>query len=459
MSLQRTFTRVVARQKDQFYLAAWRWHFYAALYVIPFLLMLAITGTVMIYANIFEDRYGLQRDVSVGAQLLAVSEQARIAQAAVPGSQLVQYISPGHVAQAAIFNVKAEKNMLVTVDPYTGVVLGVSAKGGSLYALMDDIHGTLLLGDFGDRLIEIAASLALVLVITGLYMWWPRDGRSFFFAMLPNLRLRGRALMSELHVSVGVWMSVILVLFLVTGLAWTGVWGGKMMQAWSSFPAEKWDNVPLSDSSHATLNDSGIAEIPWGLEQTKLPLSKGAAGAKLSLDHVVSYARTLGFKEQFRINLPTDHQGVYTLSADSMDGDTSNPMGDRTLHIDQYTGEVLASATFDDYSLFAKFMAVGTAFHMGYMGLWNFALNVIFCLAMVFLSISGIVMWWQRRPANVKRLVAPQLPADFPLWKGAVTLMLVIALAFPMAGLTFAVVFVFDWLIISRVKPLARALR
>ena len=33
------------------------------------------------------------------------------------------------------------------------------------------------------------------------------------------------------------------------------------------------------------------------------------------------------------------------------------------------------------------------------MGLWNTVLNTLFCLAIIFLAISGVVMWWMRRPA------------------------------------------------------------
>jgi hypothetical protein len=35
----------------RFYLTAWRWHFYAGLYVAPFLIMLAITGTARMHSR------------------------------------------------------------------------------------------------------------------------------------------------------------------------------------------------------------------------------------------------------------------------------------------------------------------------------------------------------------------------------------------------------------------------
>ena len=74
-------------------------------------------------------------------------------------------------------------------------------------------------------------------------------------------------------------MSVVLLVFLVSGLSWAGIWGGKMVQAWSTFPAEKWDAVPLSDKTHADMNHAATKEVPWGLEQTPLPESGSTAGA------------------------------------------------------------------------------------------------------------------------------------------------------------------------------------
>ena len=43
-------------------------------------------------------------------------------------------------------------------------------------ALANDVHGTLMIGNTGDWLIEAAASLALLLIATGIYLHWPRNG-------------------------------------------------------------------------------------------------------------------------------------------------------------------------------------------------------------------------------------------------------------------------------------------
>ena len=75
-----------------------------------------------------------------------------------------------------------------------------------------------------------------------------------------------------------------------------------------------------------------------------------------------------------------------------MSNDSANPLSDRTVHVDQYTGKILANVGFADYGAAGKAMAVGIAFHEGDMGLWNLALVTVFCLSIIFLSVSGFVI-------------------------------------------------------------------
>ena len=80
------------------------------------------------------------------------------------------------------------------------------------------------------------------------------------------------------------------------------------------------------------------------------------------------------------------------------------------------------------------------------------------CLSVLLLCVSGIVMWWKRRPAAAARLAAPPMPKDMPVWQGAIFVGLAVSLAFPMAGLTLLTVIVLDLLLLSRLPGLKRAL-
>ena len=103
-------------------------------------------------------------------------------------------------------------------------------------------------------------------------------------------------------------------------------------------------------------------------------------------------------------------------------------------------------------------MAVGIALHMGLLGLWSVLANTVFCLAVLFLSISSLVLWWKRRPSRAGRIGAPPAPANMPLWQGAVLVGAAISIAFPLAGITLVTVLALDYLILSRIGFLKRAL-
>ncbi|TPI64296.1 PepSY domain-containing protein [Mesorhizobium sp. B3-1-3] len=455
-------TATLATQPDvavstRLYRAIWRWHFYAGLYVIPFLLVLACTGLIMVYGNSIETFLGAKHYVAPVGERASYEAQSQAAVAAISGGALKLMVVPKEDDRATVFIVNGNgKDNVVAVDPHGAKALDTIVKDDTWFYWADNIHGTLLLGDVGDRLIEVAAGLGIVLILTGLYMWWPRNGRSLGKVLFPNLSARGRSFWKEIHVSLGFYISIVLFFFLLSGLSWTGIWGTKIMQAWSTFPAAKWDNVPLSDKTHASMNHGAMKEVPWALEQTPMPMSGSQAGSaglqmgSVNLDTVAAYARANGFTEQFRINAPQDDGGVYTISADSMDADTKNPFGDRTVHIDRYTGKILADVRFADYGLAGKAMAVGIALHQANLGWWNTALNVLFCLSVIAMALSGVVMWWKRRPTG--RLGAPLYPKNYRAPVAIIVIALAVSALFPLTGIAIVVFAIIDCLVPKRFK-------
>lgn len=464
------------------YFAVWRWHFYAGLYVVPFLIMLATTGLIMLWTSWLYGQNGERTSVTA-ALPVAVSVQAEAARAAVPDGVLKTYVAPLSPTQVAVFRVDgAQGPRAVMVDPGTGEVAGQMAWRGTLYDIASDIHGSLLIGTLGDRLIEIAASLGMVLIVTGVVLWWPRGGTRFRDALLPSLRGGGRAAWRGLHSAVGVWTALVLALFLISGLSWAGIWGERVVQAWSTFPAGKWGSgVPLSDVTHASMNAPGEKSVPWTLEQTPMPASDPHAGHDMAapaapapeagtfidglvpgqapnVDQVASYAAAQNFVGRFQLAFPQGETGVWSITHDSMSNDGPNPAADRTIHIDRYDGRVLADFGYADYGPYAKAMAWGIAIHEGDMGWWAVALNTLFCLAVIGLCVSGIVMWWLRRPVRAGRLFAPPMPRNAARWPVAALIALVPAVLFPLAGLTLLAVLVLDWLVVSRLPGLRRAL-
>ena len=147
---------------NKLYFAIWRWHFYAGLYVIPFLFMLAATGLIMLWISVLSGLGDERMTVTPGGTPMALSALQTAAEAAVPGGTATQYVaplSPGHTAAFAVATDSGKTG--VTLNPYTGEVLHSFPWRAGWYDFANDVHGTLMIGNTGDWLIEAAASLAL----------------------------------------------------------------------------------------------------------------------------------------------------------------------------------------------------------------------------------------------------------------------------------------------------------
>lgn len=457
------------------YSTVWRWHFYAGLFSAPVLIILALTGLgMLLFANI-EGRHGelLYVDVANGQSTLPISSQLNAVEKTLPKANVVQYISPKEKNQVAIFRaVENDKSIMVAVNPYTAEVIKTYPKAEGTYDLMNDIHGDLLIGKKGDYIIETIASFTVLMILTGWYLWWSRQ-KSLKKSLFPQLRNQNtqkntvnKQWWRNTHGATGAWTSVILFFFLISGLAWAGIWGGKMVQAWSQFPAGKWGNppAPVSTPIHASqdkkqdkklthgdvLNAEGAKEVPWVLEQTPMPSSSDFTNSnEITITTINDFAHKSLPDGRFQINFPKGETGVWTISQDSMSYDSKNPMADRTIHLDQYSGKVIADIKYDDYSVFGKFMAVGIALHMGTLGLWSILANALFCLAIIFLCIAGLVMWWKRRPNKAVGL-APPPKRDTQLGFGFALLLFLTAIAFPTAIIAVIFIAVLDFILLSR---------
>jgi len=87
--------------------------------------------------------------------------------------------------------------------------------------------------------------------------------------------------------------------------------------------------------------------------------------------------------------------------------DRSQPTGRFMQVIDAYSGQLLFSSGWDKLPLLSRATAVGIPFHRGEFGLWNQVLLALAALAAIFSVVSGLVMWWLRRPRG--QLAAPPL--------------------------------------------------
>ena len=194
------------------------------------MLLLAITGSIylfkpqldsLMYPNLL---FVPGQDVT---SVLPYSQQLQTVQRAYPNatiSNITPSIAPDRSTEVAITT--ADNELTAFVNPYNGQLLGTRDENQNLQAIIRRLHGELMIGKIGDYLVELAACWGLVLLLTGLYLWLPRNGFSVWGVLLPRLNSTSkRVFWRDLHSVSGFYGAILIAILILTGLTWSGFWG------------------------------------------------------------------------------------------------------------------------------------------------------------------------------------------------------------------------------------------
>lgn len=437
------------------YRAIWRWHFFAGLLVVPFMLNLAVTGSVYLFKDEINDTVFAYRNVVADSpHTLKPSEIVAAATTAVPGSAASSYREAPDGRHSAMVTVSSEKGRtLVFVNPHDGRVLGQVASDEEFNWVVKKIHSLDYFGTWTNRLVEIVGGFALMLVVTGVYLWWPRGRTGGVISVrgAPSERVFWR----DTHAVTGAVAGVMIFFLAATGMPWSGYWGGHV-NAWLTdngygYPAELWDAVPASSkTTHHVVEQPG-----WIVENAPVPESHmhmdHMRAEPIGLDAAVAVAKKAGIAPGFEMAIPGDEKGVYTASI--YPDDLSR---ERTIHIDQYSGKPLIDLSFGQYPVAGRLIEWGINVHQGQeWGRFNQLLMLATCISVILMCVSAAVMWWKRRPPG--RLGVPPMPSRKRIYIGLWAIAVAFGLAFPMSGIAIVVMILIDQAILRLVPPLRRA--
>jgi uncharacterized iron-regulated membrane protein len=299
--------------------------------------------------------------------------------------------------------------------------------------LIFHLHGELLAGAIGSYLVEIAACWAIVMLLTGLYLWWPRSRRGLAGVLYPRLRSRGRTFWRDLHATAGLWVSVFALGLILTGLPWAKGWGsylGEVRQiTGTSRGAVDWTiggKAPRVEAMPGEHTGHGGMTMPAPLP----PVGE--------LARVIAATRPLGLAAPVLISPPARTGAPWSVASDA----ANRPMR-ATLKVDGVSGRIINRTDFAQRHWIDRVIGYGVAVHEGALfGLANQLLGTVTALLLVLLSISGAVMWWRRRPIGLLGAPVPTGRARFGT--GLIVAIIALALYLPLFGLTLLVVMLFE---------------
>ena len=421
------------------YNAVWRWHFYAGLVCLPFILWLSVTGTIYLWKPQIEAWQERAYDSLPVTGARATPEAiVATALAANPGARLSKYERPETPTQAVrVLIAKDGVETRVYVDPYHASILGSVREDSRLMKTISALHGTLLAGQVGSWIVEIAACWTITMLLTGLYLWWPRGGNGLAGVLYPRWRSGRRLFWRDTHAVAGIWVSLAAVFLIATGLPWANAWGSYLAAVRSATgttdgPVDWMIAGKPADKSRAKTDEHaehrGMTMAPPPPVPTTRPED---------LDRMVAVAERLPLAAPVLI-APKPGTTNWTIGSES----ANRPERTR-LTLDGTTGQILDRRDFAQRQWIDRAVGYGIAIHEGaFFGLANQILGTVVTTLLATLAISGTVMWWRRRkPGTLGAPITLTRPRFGPLLIGGIA---TLGIAMPLFGATLLAVITID---------------
>lgn len=174
------------------------------------------------------------------------------------------------------------------------------------------------------------------------------------------------------------------------------------------------------------------------------PVQPALEAASIGLNRALQRLAELGVPAGTPLRLPNGPQGVY--SAVRFPDDVRQV---RVVHLDRYSGAVLADIGYQDYGVLGRATEWGISLHTGrQFGVWNQMVMLLGCLAIIALAVSAGVMWWKRRPRGM--LAAPPRRDGDRVARSAVTVAVLLGVLYPLLGASMLVAGAVDALVSAR---------
>ena len=370
-----------------------RLHFYAGVFVAPFLVIACLTGLVYVFSPQLSDL--VYADELFAAPhtgpARSLDDQVAAAVAAHPEGTVNSLVVPADPDRTTgvVLDVEGlgqDLQRTVYVDPYTAQVRGALDTWWDttpLQTTLDGLHRNLLLGEPGRIYSELAASWLWVLALGGLALWIGkvRGRRKAKDALLPPRGMRaGRRRILGWHGATGVWLTVALLFLSATGLTWSTYAGDRF----------------------ATVVDAVKQSTP-SLAAEPVPVRDGA---QISVQDALDRGVATGLQGPLKVTVPAEPGAPFTVAEIARDW----PVQRDEVALDPYTGAVTETILWQDFPVLSKLTRIGILAHMGDLfGLFSQLALAATALGLLCMIFWGYRMWWQRRPTRggARRLTAP----------------------------------------------------
>ena len=194
------------------------------------LLIIGVTGAILSYQHELEDLINLNAvKVEKTGEMLSVEKILQGFGEQTGVKQPVRLVLPKSENEAV--KIYASGSDAYLVDPYTAQIIGKDRGTGFVLTVMAlhrnlglALSGNKTAAEVGKQIVAASATAMILLVISGVWLHFPRLKRKFIEAIKPNFKLKKYALFYNLHTSLGTLSAVVYLLICLTGLNWSYSW-------------------------------------------------------------------------------------------------------------------------------------------------------------------------------------------------------------------------------------------
>lgn len=377
---------LIGMMRNLLHRSIWTLHLWLGLALAIYLSLVGVSGAILVWGEELDRRQqpallrALPQKERASLQEIVAVWKARYPREPLRNLRLNDPHDPSAVFTA--FTGRGAAARTVYIDPYRATILGERGSREGAVKWLADLHFRLLLGDLGWKANGWGALGLLVVLGSGVWMWWPRTLRQLRVRVSVKRGNGARRFWRDLHLASGFWSAAILFLLAVTGAVF--IW---------------WQ--PVQDAVYKVTRTPADA-IPQAV----------ATGKARSPDELLALAQGRFPDARFSgVGLPTKTGEVFTLYVTFGGPGQWGPFGQVAL--DPVSGKVLSVQDGRAYPLGKRIMAAMFPLHAGLWG--GILVKLLYTIAGILplvLSISGALIWWNKRRAQRRRstMISPSHP-------------------------------------------------
>jgi uncharacterized iron-regulated membrane protein len=286
------------------------------------------------------------------------------------------------------------------VNPYTGEVLGEgSPRVRAFFRKVTDWHRWLGAGGESravGRAVTGACNLAfLFIVVSGLYLWWPRKWSKSVVRGVTWFRrgLRGRARDFNWHNTLGFWSAIPLFIVVLSAVVISYTWASNLVYRLAG------EEPPARSSTPPNASAGNTAQQRHEGDQ----VSEASLGG-LNLVWARAEQQVEGWRS-ISLQLPSKADAPLTFSIDQ--GNGGQPQKRAQLTLDRKSGEVVRWEPFSSYTAGRRYRSYLRFAHTGEVaGIIGQTIAGLASAGAVALVLTGLALSWRRFRAWAARRLA-----------------------------------------------------